>query len=496
MWSRLIEVKSGFRVVHLHNGTVVTVYGPGRHSFWTLNGVHDVVTVDLSADLVALAANDPLPSDLEGTSIIRVEPHERVALFREGLLRQVLGPGRYRWWSAAGEHRLERYDVRAEPTALTDADTLPATNAFFKQTILAEHGLLSRDGRPVRAVSAGRYRIWDGSPWTLAALPKALTAHTDAPDAAPPPGMEVHAVGVHERAVVFWQGNLLHVLTPGRYRWWQVLGPLQIIRYDIREQPAPITDEDPLPSGDRTGSWTEAASVEGTPLVLVRDGQPLLALPEGRYRAWTGGRWSLKPVPRSLQLLDIAPQDLLSADQVPVRIKPAAVVRVEDPVAVLRQPDWPNQVYLAVQLALRELITGRTLEGMLADREAAGAELLERARAHLPALGMALETASIKDIILPGEIKDLLNRVTLARKEAEALAIKRREETAQTRQLANTARLLESNPVLMRLKELEALGEIASKIDRITLVGSGDMVKSVLLSDLSRDRVGAAETGD
>ena len=109
---------------------------------------------------------------------------------------------------------------------------------------------------------------------------------------------------------------------------------------------------------------------------------------------------------------------------------------------------------------------------------------------------MALELAALKDVILPGEIKDLLNRVTLARKEAEALAIKRREETAQTRQLANTARLLESNPVLMRLKELEALGEIASKIDRITLVGSGDMVKSVLLSDLSRDRVGAAETGD
>lgn len=141
-----------------------------------------------------------------------------------------------------------------------------------------------------------------------------------------------------------------------------------------------------------------------------------------------------------------------------------------------------------MQLGLREVITGHTLEGLLADREAAGAELLERARAHLPALGLVLESASIKDIILPGEVKDLLNRVTLARKEAEAMAIKRREETAQTRQLANTARLLESNPVLLRLKELEALGEIAGKIDRITLVGSGDMVKSVLLSDLAQGR--------
>ena len=125
---------------------------------------------------------------------------------------------------------------------------------------------------------------------------------------------------------------------------------------------------------------------------------------------------------------------------------------------------------------------------MLAECESLGTELRDRVRALLPEMGMSLEVVAIKDVILPGEVKDLLNRVTLARKEAEALAIKRREETAQTRQLANTARLLENNPVLLRLKELEALGEIAGRIDKITLVGSGDMVKSVMLSDLAKAR--------
>jgi hypothetical protein len=65
-----------------------------------------------------------------------------------------------------------------------------------------------------------------------------------------------------------------------------------------------------------------ASGDDGTALVLVRDGRPLRVLPAGRYRAWAGGRWSLKPVPLSLQSLDIAPQDLLTADQVPVRPSP------------------------------------------------------------------------------------------------------------------------------------------------------------------------------
>jgi hypothetical protein len=138
-----------------------------------------------------------------------------------------------------------------------------------------------------------------------------------------------------------------------------------------------------------------------------------------------------------------------------------------------------------VQLALRDVVTGRSLEALLAERESGGVELLEKARARMPAVGMALEIAAIKDIILPGEIKDLLNRVTLARKEAEALSVKRREETASTRQLANTARLLESNPVLLRLKELEMLGEIAARIDKLTLIGGDELVRGVALRQLA-----------
>jgi hypothetical protein len=76
----------------------------------------------------------------------------------------------------------------------------------------------------------------------------------------------------------------------------------------------------------------------------------------------------------------------------------------------------------------------------------------------------------IKDVVLPGEMKTLLNQVIEADKRAAAQNILRREEVAATRQLANTARLLENNPVLRRLKEMEAVKEIADRIDKLTVI--------------------------
>jgi regulator of protease activity HflC (stomatin/prohibitin superfamily) len=69
----------------------------------------------------------------------------------------------------------------------------------------------------------------------------------------------------------------------------------------------------------------------------------------------------------------------------------------------------------------------------------------------------------VRDIILPGEMKAILNQVMEAKKKAEASLIQRREEVAATRSLANTAEMLQKNPTLMRLKELEALEKIVGR---------------------------------
>lgn len=76
----------------------------------------------------------------------------------------------------------------------------------------------------------------------------------------------------------------------------------------------------------------------------------------------------------------------------------------------------------------------------------------------------------MKDLVLPGEMKQLLNQVMEAEKKAAAQVILRREEVAATRSLANTAQMLEKNPALLRLKELEGFKEIAAAIPNLTLV--------------------------
>ncbi len=84
---------------------------------------------------------------------------------------------------------------------------------------------------------------------------------------------------------------------------------------------------------------------------------------------------------------------------------------------------------------------------------------------------MRVGSIAIKDIILPGDIREILNQVVTAEKQAQANLIRRREETAATRSLLNTAKLMEDNPLLVRLKELETLEKVADKVDKITVVG-------------------------
>ena len=82
----------------------------------------------------------------------------------------------------------------------------------------------------------------------------------------------------------------------------------------------------------------------------------------------------------------------------------------------------------------------------------------------------------VKDIILPGEMKLILNQVVQAQKEAEANVVKRREETQAMRSLHNTAKMMENNPILLRLKELESLERVTERIDNISVYGGLDGV--------------------
>jgi len=138
--------------------------------------------------------------------------------------------------------------------------------------------------------------------------------------------------------------------------------------------------------------------------------------------------------------------------------------------------DHAQALYRESQIVLRAAVGARTIDALLADKETVGAEVRNALASRAAEFGVAVRSVGLRDIILPGEMKSILNQVITAQKQAEANLIRRREETAAARSQANTARLLAENPVLHRMKELEALQEMLAGAKTTFVFGEGDML--------------------
>ena len=178
----------------------------------------------------------------------------------------------------------------------------------------------------------------------------------------------------------------------------------------------------------------------------------------------------MKVVDLRRQSLDVAGQEILTRDRVTLRVNLAADYQVIDAVkAATTVKDHADALYRALQFAFRKSLGRKSLDEILADKVTAEAEAIAEVRSAMAAIGLMVGEIAIKDVILPGEMRDILNKVVAAEKEAEANVIRRREETNATRSLLNTARVMSENPVMLRLKELEALSDIAGKVERLTI---------------------------
>jgi regulator of protease activity HflC (stomatin/prohibitin superfamily) len=157
------------------------------------------------------------------------------------------------------------------------------------------------------------------------------------------------------------------------------------------------------------------------------------------------------------------------------------VFRVADAaLAVTTVESYSQALYRQAQLALRAVVGTRDLEAFLAGKDEVVAELENLLRKRATELGLEIREAGIRDVILPGEMKEILNRVVEAKKRAEAILLTRREETAAMRMQANTAKIFESSPTLMKLKELEVLEKVAEKANLTVVLGDGGLSERVM----------------
>jgi regulator of protease activity HflC (stomatin/prohibitin superfamily) len=172
------------------------------------------------------------------------------------------------------------------------------------------------------------------------------------------------------------------------------------------------------------------------------------------------------------QTLEVTGQEILTADKVVIRVNVSVVFQIVNASAARAGVmDVQEHLYRIVQIAVRQYLGKRTLEEMLADKTNLDAAIAETVRQEMKPLGVRVGVIAIKDVILPGEVRDILNQVVAAEKQAQANLMRRREKVASTRSLLNTAKLMGENPILVRLKELESLEKIAGKVDKITIVG-------------------------
>ena len=205
-------------------------------------------------------------------------------------------------------------------------------------------------------------------------------------------------------------------------------------------------------------------------------------LPPGRYAFWKNvGKVKLFHKDLRTQVEDVSGQEIMSADRVTLRINAIVHYNIVDALkAVVKVADVTQHLYREAQLVLRAVIGTRELEQLLADKDSVIKELREELAVRVSEVGLEVSNFGIKDIILPGEMKELLNQVIQAKKQAEANFISRREETAATRSQMNTAKILEENPTLMRLKELEILEKIALNTNLQVLLGDEGLTQKVM----------------
>ena len=207
--------------------------------------------------------------------------------------------------------------------------------------------------------------------------------------------------------------------------------------------------------------------------VLYVDGKVEKLLEAGAHAFWKFRReLRAEIVDLRLLVMEVAGQEILTRDKVPLRVNLNAGYRVTDVlVAFAKQAKPADYLYKELQFGLRAAVGTRTLDELLENKGVIDEVVEAHVRRRLEGYGLELESVGVKDIILPGDMKAILAKVVEAEKVAQANGIRRREETSATRSLLNTAKVMEDNPTALRLKELETLEKVTEKIDKISVFG-------------------------
>ena len=352
--------------------------------------------------------------------------------------------------------------------------------------------LVFKNGAYKKMLLAGGYWFWKKEQVYIYDITKQFVAPVELnillQDEALADILQVVEVRDNEIVLQYENGLLKQVLTAGRYAFWKSVVKNDFIRADISKVDIDEDIDRAVLAKAPVSNWVRSYEVQSyEKAVLFIDGKFVQVLQPGMYYWWKNSiTIHVAKADMRQQQMEVNGQEILTKDKAALRINAWAQYNVADiEKALVQNKEYDKQLYVALQLALREYIAGYSFDELLDKKEAIGPFVLQQVKEKAETLGVTVNGFGIRDVILPGDVKEIMNQVLVAEKKAQANIIMRREETASTRSLLNTAKLMEENTMLWKLKEMEYVEKIADKISSISVGGNGQLLeqlKQILVS--------------
>ncbi len=361
----------------------------------------------------------------------------------------------------------------------------------MKKIIINEKqkGFLFKNGKYKGMLDAGKYYLYGGREIQVTTLALPLMSGNCSLDTllADPKvrsKVSVVEVGDMEYALHYVNGQLstsMPVLGRGKYAFWQIEDAHTYQMIDITNPMANDSIPTYMFQYIPAMYYTKIEVQAHEKAALYYNGRFEQLLDAGTYYFWKNAvKVEAKTVDTRLQQMNIQGQEMLTQDKVALRINFVCHYRVTEYVKALTEiDDYKEHMHVAAQLALREYVGKYKLDEILENKDQMSQFVLQRLKEKEKDLFVQIVDAGVKDIILPGEIREIMNTVLIAEKRAQANVISRREEVASTRSLLNTAKLMDENRTLYKLKELEYIERICENVGNITVNGSGDLLSQL-----------------
>lgn len=349
-----------------------------------------------------------------------------------------------------------------------------------------QRGFLFKDGKYEKILDAGKYRFSSNYEIEISYLDQPLSPikcaiETLLKDDAVAQNTAVVDVCGEKLALHYVDGKFSSVLTEGKHVFWSVNNKHEFKIIDVS---TPEVDES-IPKYVFTkipNAYFKRIDVpEHLKGRLYIDKKFVRLLDAGTYYFWRStSEVEVTYADTRLMQMNVSGQELLTADKVSLRINFVCSYKITDYVKVATEiDDYQEQLHVFTQLALREYVGKYNLDEILENKEGISEFVLAKLKEKESELFVNISFAGVKDIILPGEIREIMNTVLVAEKKAQANVIARREEVASTRSLLNTAKLMDENKTLYKLKELEYVERICENVGNITLNGNGGVLNQL-----------------